>query len=188
MVVAPSVFPVYAGLTPPRQPAYTNFAPCIPRSRGVVPVTHGANGWHPHYSSHTRGCSHGPGSHVSNYFLSPRTRGCSRPRVCHGSVAGVFPALAGLFRATAKRENLEMSFPRVCGVVPISQIMPPPQVKPFPAYAGLFPCENRFLGCATSFPRMCGVVPMTVRVDRAGKRFPRACGVVFVGLVLWFVL
>ena len=94
---ANSVFPAYAGMFPVWF-GYAGFVWGFPRIRGDVPSWAPPLRIFPPFSPHTRGCSH-------RIFLSV-------------SVAGVFPAYAGMFPKASRGLVIFGCFPRIRGDVP----------------------------------------------------------------------
>ena len=91
------VFPAHAGMFRVRQvPAWCSR--CFPRVRGDVPQS--------------------LSKRKANTVFSPRARGCSCFTTAGGEISQVFPACAGMFRATPGRRQDSLGFPRVRGDVP----------------------------------------------------------------------
>ena len=137
----------------------TTRAPRFPRSRGDVP----------HLGLHRR----------ARARFSPLTRGCSCLASAHTCWITVFPAHAGMFLKPIPMEQVEQSFPRSRGDVPMcakisfEDSLFSPLTRGcshrehgqllfdlvFPAHAGMFPDGIVHVGAKNGFPRSRGDVP-----------------------------
>ena len=137
-----TVFPAYAGMFR-EQSRVLGSASSFPRIRGDVPLLTISSSWPSGFSPHTRGCS----DDLAPY-MHQKT---------------VFPAYAGMFRASLAGERVCPGFPRIRGDVPPNlaidvkskQFSPHTRgcsdlpghintaVPVFPAYAGMFRCHRK---------------------------------------------
>ena len=133
--------------------------------------------------------------HIANHTseilrFSPRTRGCSEKALIGKTTHTVFPAHAGMFRASKSVLVIENCFPRARGDVPFTHTDRPllsmfsPRTRGcssprvgysqsaivFPAHAGMFPCKSAASPALICFPRARGDVPK--EGDGKGKPVP----------------
>ena len=59
-----------------------------------------------------------------------------------------------------KRQDVDKSFPRICGGDPINQVVQTSGTTLFPAYAGVIPWARWQTTLAFPFPRICGGDPI----------------------------
>ena len=149
---------------------------CFPRVRGDVP--HRKWPWR------------------SRKVFSPRARGCSCFTTAGGEISQVFPACAGMFRATPGRRQDSLGFPRVRGDVPYwggdkaaviefsphargcSQLPVPASEDHtvFPRTRGCSEEDLEQAQCHLVFSACAGMFPTLPRWGSGGHCFPRVRG------------
>ena len=109
-------------------------------------------------------------------LLSPRMRGCFLFQVALLSFAPAFPAYAGMFLVSRRIQQIQRSFPRVCGDVSRRQraVGQGPQLSP--RMRGCFLIDTQAVRVLEAFPAYAGMFLSTYQAPVDFRSFPRVCG------------
>ena len=114
-------------------------------------------------------------SDISDWF-SPHTRGCSPTWFYPHTGDPVFPAYAGMFLVNTVPPQSYVSFPRIRGDVPKTEVSKAYMLLFSPHTRGCSRCPSCTIYCAVVFPAYAGMFPVARCTPRSGRCFPRIRG------------